>query len=349
MKKLRFKKNSLLKKLIIVAALLFIVLNIIKVAILYRKDDTNEMIISIHNDVGVTLAHEPIIEDEVVYFSEDDMKKYFDNELYYEEEDGLRRYISVVPTRVVDLKENENKKNVNGEEEPIKGCVKKVNNIYYFPITDLEDVYNIKVHYLADKNRLHVDKLSLEKNMGYANYKLNIKSEKKVLSKVVAKVKRGDTLIIVDDSDKNWYKVQTTDYAWGYVKKSSLVKVTNQRGNFGDIDFSDFDVQNAKILDINNDSYKYWSDVLAIYSARQLREQDITNKAIKLIMDNPGVEIGVRINLTRLESFDNYYKFLKELKAYLNDAGICLIVTNENLDTFLEKEQRVKSVSDILE
>ena len=46
------------------------------------------MIISIQNDVGITLVHEPKIEDDVVYISEDDMRKYFDSEMYTEEENG---------------------------------------------------------------------------------------------------------------------------------------------------------------------------------------------------------------------------------------------------------------------
>lgn len=349
MKRLRFKKNSLLKKLIIVALLLFIVYNAFKIAILYRKNQSRELVISIHDDVGVTLAHDPIIEDEVVYFSEEDIKKYFDDELYYEDEDGLRRYISALETRVLDIKENENKITINGEEQQIKGQLKKVNDVYYFPISELEDVYNIKVDYNSDVNRINVDKLYKEKVVGYANFRLNIKSEKKVLSKVVEKVNRGDRLTIVDSSDKNWYKVKTDDYAWGYVKKSKVVNVVRQRNNLGTMDFSAFNVENAKILDINNDSYSIWSDALATYSGRQLRIKDIVGKAEKLIVDNPGYEIGVRVTLYRLKSFDDYYKFLKELKAYLNDDGICLIVTNESLDTFLEKEQKVKSVSNILE
>ena len=349
MKKLKFKKDSLLRKIIIVAVLLFIVYNVFNLAILFRHDNSNEMIISIQNDVGITLVHEPKIEDDVVYISEDDMRKYFDSEMYTEEENGTVRFVSVVQTRVLDLVENENKIQINGIEQNIKGKLQKIDDIYYFPISDLEEVYNIKVDYLKDLNRLNIERLSREKIVGYANGKLNIKSEKKTFSKVVEKVYRGDTLTIVDGNDKNWYKVKTSDYAWGYVKKNKVINVTKERENMVSMDFSSFNQESAKILDINNDSYSIWSYVLANYSSRQAREKDIYNKAVKLIMDNPGQEIGVRISLNRLESFDNYYKFLKELKAYLNDSGICLIVTNEDIDTFLQKEQMVKSVSNILE
>ena len=349
MKKLKFKKDSLLRKLIIVAILLFVVYNVFNLAILFRHDKSNEMIISIQDDVGITLVHNPIIQDNIVYISEDDMRKYFDNEMYTEEENGKIRFVSVVQTRVLDLVENENKIQINGVEQTINGRLQKINDIYYFPLSDLEEVYNIKVDYLKDLNRLNIERLSKEKVIGYANGKINIKSEKKTFSKVVEKVDRGDILTIVDKNDKNWYKVKTSDYAWGYVKKNKIIKITKERENMVAMDFSNFNQDTAKILDINNDSYSIWSDVLANYSSRQVREKDIYNKAVKLIMDNPGQEIGVRVSLNRLESFDNYYKFLKELKAYLNDSGICLIVTNEDIDTFLQKEQMVKSVSNILE
>lgn len=349
MKKLKFKKNSILKKIIIVAALLFIVYNVFRLAILFRNDNSNEMIISIHDEVGITLAHEPIIEDDVVYISEEDMRKYFDNEMYIEEENGIKRFVSVTQTRVMDIAENENKVTINGDAKQIKGKLQKIDDVYYFPISDIEEVYNIKVTYLKDLNRLNIDRLSRERTIGYANGSLNIRSEKKFFSKVVEKIERGDTLTIVDSSDKKWYKVKTSDFAWGYVKKSQVVNVVRDRENMGAMDFSSFDIENSKILEINNDSYQYWSAVLANYSTRRDREKDIYEKAVKLIMDNPGYEIGVRVSLNRLESFDNYYKFLKELKAYLNDSGICLIVTNEDIQTFLQKEQMVKSVSNILE
>ena len=349
MKKLKFKKNSLLRKLIIVAVLLFVVYNVFNLAILFRHDVSKKMIISIQDEVGISLANNPIIEDDVVYFSEEDMKNYFDSEMYIEEENGVKRFVSVVQTRVMDIAENENKIKINGIEKQIKGKLQNIEGIYYFPLSDLEEVYNIKVSYLKDLNRLNIEKLSKEKIVGYANGRLNIKSEKKVFSKVVEKVARGDLLTIVDSSDKKWYKVKTSDYAWGYVKKSQVINISHERENMPEMDFSSFNVDNAKILDINNDSYQYWSAVLANYSSRQTREIDIYEKAVKLIMNNPGYEIGVRISLNRLESFDTYYKFLKELKAYLNDSGICLIVTNEDIQTFLQKEQKVKSVSNILE
>ncbi len=349
MKKLRFKRDSLLKKIIIVALLVFVVYNVFKIAILFRKDDNRDLVVCIHNEVGVSLAHKPIIEDNIVYLSEEDIKKYFDDELYYEDEAGVKRFISVVQARVVDIKEGESVIHINGEERPIKGKLKNVDGVYYFPITDFAGVYNIDVEYLSDVNRLNIDRLSREKIVGVANYKLNVRQEKKFFSKVIAKVDRGSTVTIVDSSDKNWYKIKTSDYAWGYVKKNKIINVNSQRKSLGSMDFSGFNVENAKILDINNDSYSVWSDAIETYSLRQQRIKDIVAKAERLIADNPGSEIGVRVTLTRLKSFDNYYKFLKELKAYLNDSGICLIVTNENLDTFLEKEQKVKSVSDILE
>ena len=90
--KLRIRKNSLLSKLVIVAILLVIVLNILRYAAYFKKDDNSKLIVMIQNDTNAELVHDVYIdENNVIYFSEDDMKKYFDKELYYEKDEKIFR------------------------------------------------------------------------------------------------------------------------------------------------------------------------------------------------------------------------------------------------------------------
>ena len=91
--KLKFKKDSVLGKLIIVFILLIIVLNVLRYAAYFKKEDNSQLSVIIQNDTNVEMQHDVYIdENKIVYFSEDDMRNLFDKELYYEkDEDNLRR------------------------------------------------------------------------------------------------------------------------------------------------------------------------------------------------------------------------------------------------------------------
>ena len=148
MKKLRFKRDSLLKKIIIVALLVFVVYNVFKIAILFRKDDNRDLVVCIHNEVGVSLTHKPIIEDNIVYLSEADMKKYFD--------DKEKKLQSKVRLRVKKLRLDNNK--TQQELAKYLGVDKSTYNKYENGkrkfnndvVNQLAEYYSIKVSDIVD-------------------------------------------------------------------------------------------------------------------------------------------------------------------------------------------------------
>ena len=54
--------------------------------------------------------------------------------------------------------------------------------------------------------------------------------------------------------------------------------------------------------------------------------QEAANEVVQL----KGKSIGVKIDITS-EKPEDYYRFLKELKAYLNNMNVCLLVVDRNV------------------
>ena len=254
--KLRIRKNSLLSKLVIVAILLVIVLNILRYAAYFKKDDNSKLIVMIQNDTNAELVHDVYIdENNVIYFSEDDMKKYFDKELYYEkDESNLRRYISISQNKILEITEGKNNMYINSTFTKIKGSVISRDGIFYFPLSELTDIYNIDVEYIKDKNRLNIDKLDEEKNVATVNRDTKLKYKMTGISKTVENLAQGDKVTILGDVNQKWIKVKTKDYQIGYVKKSKLIDFTQERDNLelSIQDFSKFDLSNERNLSIKS-------------------------------------------------------------------------------------------------
>lgn len=342
---MKFKKNSLIKKIFIVVILLFIVLNIFRYAAYFKIDNNDKIEVSIQNEVNVELNNDVYIdENNIVYLSENDVKEYLNQELYFEKnESNLRRYISISINKILEITENQNHMFVNGVREKIKGSVIEKNGIYYFPISELENVYNIKVNYLKDVKRLNIEKLSEKKVSAIINKSTNLKYKMTNISKNITDLNQGDNVTVLQDMGNGWVRVQNSDYAVGYIKKSKLVNIKTERYDLSQNDYNDFNIENANILEITDSTYKDFNEKISKYDNRQIVEKEILNKVISEIGKEPK-QVGVKLNITSISNTEDYYKFLKELKAYINNVGVCLIVVGEpNFDS-----KEIRNIADIV-
>lgn len=340
-RRIRVKKDSLLRKIVLVFILLLVVLNILRYAAYFKKEDDSEMKISIQNDVNIELAHDVYIdENNVIYLSEDDMREYFDKELYYEKNDSnMRRYISVCQNKVLEITESENHIFVNGAREKIKGAIIERDGVFYFPISELQNVYNIEIDYLEDKNRLNIEKLSEEKVVAVVNRSTNLKYKMTWLSKNVERLQQGETVTIVQKMDNSWVKVKTSDYDVGYIKSSKLINEEKERYDLGKADYSEFDVEKATLIEINDSTYVNFDELIDKYDTRREVSKEILQQVIEEISKLEGKDVGVRVNMTSVQNVEDYYRFLKELRANVNDVGVCLLVVNQpNLDENILKD-----------
>lgn len=326
--KIKFKKNSLIGKIVLVAVLLVAVLYILRYAAYFKRATSDEMAVIIQNESNVELSNSVYIDENgIIYLSEADVQRYLNQDLYYEKNDSnMRRYISISQNKILEINENENHMFVNGTREKIKGKVLEKDGIYYFPISELENVYNIEVDYLKDLNRLNIEKLSEEKVVAVVNRNIPLKYKMTNISKDIEELQQGDNVTIIQDMNNGWVRVKTADYAVGYVKKSKLVSIEKERYNLSQNDYDKFDEKSSNVVVVTDETYSGFKEKIVKYDGRQEIEKDLINKVSSEIAKQPR-DTFVKIDISSIDNVDNYYKFLKELKARMNNLGVGVVVT----------------------
>ncbi len=328
----KHESSNLLTKIALVLILLLIVLNVLRYAAYFEKDVDGNVQISIQNDTNVELEHDVYIdENNVIFLSEDDMKNYFDKDLYYENiENNKRKYISVFENKILEINEDENNMFINDERYKIKAAVINRDGIYYFPISELKNVYNLNINFSSDMKRINIEKLSDKKVVATINKETKVKYKMTDISKNVTTLEKDTQVEIVGKMDKSWTKIKTPDCYVGYVKSSKLENENVERQEYKENDYSRFDVNNATIIEINGEKDPEINEKISGYDSRKAKVKEILQEAANEVVQLKGKSIGVKIDITS-EKPEDYYRFLKELKAYLNNMNVCLLVVDRNV------------------
>ena len=108
------KKDSILKRIIIVVILVALSVFILIKAQNYLKEKTDEEINLIINNNNVTarLKHDVIVRDDVVYVSVDDIKNFFDKYIYLEDE--INEIVTTYDKKIASIGFNVQKLTING-------------------------------------------------------------------------------------------------------------------------------------------------------------------------------------------------------------------------------------------
>ena len=187
------------------------------IAPIYYGDEEIRVII---DDAEVTrnMPNVAVFVDGKAMLSFDTIKKYFDEYIYFDE-----KYNTVIitgDTDIIKMKLDDNSLNLNGISKNIKVPVKKINDVIYVPVEELQKMYNIAV--------VHNEKLIITTdNIEYKEIKMNqkekVKLYKKQISLTTGKVKAGEVLTVFSGEESEEYaKVRTTNGDLGYVKRKNL-------------------------------------------------------------------------------------------------------------------------------
>lgn len=215
-------KKFFVLKLFIVCVFLFVSYMICGftkyyIAPIYYGDEEIRVII---DDAEVTrnMPNVAVFVDGKAMLSFDTIKKYFDEYIYFDE-----KYNTVIitgDTDIIKMKLDDNSLNLNGISKNIKVPVKKINDVIYVPVEELQKMYNIAV--------VHNEKLIITTdNIEYKEIKMNqkekVKLYKKQISLTTGKVKVGEVLTVFSGEESEEYaKVRTTNGDLGYVKRKNL-------------------------------------------------------------------------------------------------------------------------------
>ncbi len=213
------------KKILVVSVLLVVSLIILIVSPNFKKDPNEGKINLIINNTNVTgrLKHNVWInENNIVYVSMEDLENYFDGQIYYDRENN--QIITTSDTKVAVLPITNKKMIVNGAEIKLLGGATKKEGIFYLPISEMGNVYNVEINNI-NQQIITLDSLDRELIKADAIKNINVKYNTKLITKTVDKIKEASKVIIISEKD-GYSKVRTENGKIGYIKSNQLTNKT---------------------------------------------------------------------------------------------------------------------------
>ena len=150
-------KSKIISKLIIVAIFFGLVFWVLKITPNYVNTDIADKtnLVINNNNVTSSLKNDVVIENGIIYISQDDIENFFDPYVYYDE-----KYNQIVTTsnkQIASIVVGENSMTRNGSKVNISGTVIEKNDTLYLPFSSLKDVYNVEINYIESTDTITVD------------------------------------------------------------------------------------------------------------------------------------------------------------------------------------------------
>ena len=227
----RFKETN--SKVGIIIAIIIIALVLIVGAIggyyvikrnyIVSKINQTNLIINNSNATS-SLKNNVYIKDGVVYVSKPDIYNFFDNTIIYDEK--YNQVVTTSSTKIASLPIDSKQIQVNSSNTTIKAGAIILDEVAYVPISELDEVYNIKTTYVESEDLVYIDSLDREQQTATLKKDSSIKYKPTIISATLAKAKQGDTLTIANRSDypvpNGWTRVRTENGTLGYIQTGKL-------------------------------------------------------------------------------------------------------------------------------
>lgn len=190
--------------------------------ILSKINQTN-LIINNSNATS-SLKNNVYIKNGVVYVSKPDIYNFFDNTIIYDEK--YNQVVTTSSTKIASLPIDSKQIQVNSSNTTIKAGAIILDEVAYVPISELDEVYNIKTTYVESEDLVYIDSLDREQQTATLKKDSSIKYKPTIISATLAKAKQGDTLTIANRSDypvpNGWTRVRTENGTLGYIQTGKL-------------------------------------------------------------------------------------------------------------------------------
>lgn len=334
------KKRVFLKIVLIIIILVGLAgggIFVLKVAPNYVNNeitDRDNLVLNYSNVTGRMKHNLVINENGVVYLSLEDIKNYYDKYSYYDKQ--YNQIVTSTDTKLAAFKLDENKVTVNGTVQEIKGGAIAKNGVYYLPISEMNDIYNIKTNKVG--NKIVIESLDRKLTTAIAKKNIELKSKATVFSRTIEKINSGDKVFIAETDEnalpKGWIRVRTKNGNLGYVQESKLEdkkvereqeqpkKIMNEKVSLAWDYFSEY----GKAPD--NTGAKYDGVNVVSPSFFYLKLKDTEKENLNII----DVSMQAHINENVGESGVNYIKW-----AHDNNYKVWAKFSNETLSTTIDE------------
>lgn len=196
---------------------------VIKRNYIVSKINQTNLIINNSNATS-SLKNNVYIKDGVVYVSKPDIYNFFDNTIIYDEK--YNQVVTTSSTKIASLPIDSKQIQVNSSNTTIKAGAIILDEVAYVPISELDEVYNIKTTYVESEDLVYIDSLDREQQTTTLKKDSSIKYKPTIISATLAKAKQGDTLTIANRSDypvpNGWTRVRTENGTLGYIQTGKL-------------------------------------------------------------------------------------------------------------------------------
>ncbi len=196
---------------------------VIKRNYIVSKINQTNLIINNSNATS-SLKNNVYIKDGVVYVSKPDIYNFFDNTIIYDEK--YNQVVTTSSTKIASLPIDSKQIQVNSSNTTIKAGAIILDEVAYVPISELDEVYNIKTTYVESEDLVYIDSLDREQQTATLKKDSSIKYKPTIISATLAKAKQGNTLTIANRSDypvpNGWTRVRTENGTLGYIQTGKL-------------------------------------------------------------------------------------------------------------------------------
>lgn len=222
-KKEKKQGNKTIRKIIITVIFLVCVCGVLKIAPNYIRNDITDRtnLIINNNNITMDLKKNVFVENEVIYIAKEDISNFFDEYIYYDEK--YDKIITGSENRIASMIVGQNKMNNNGSEVVISAPVIEKENTYYIPFSELDDIYNVETKYIEETDTIIIESKNRKSIVADSNKDNVIRYKPTMLSRSIDKIERGESVTLVNDSEKDgWIQVRTQKGKLGYVKSNTL-------------------------------------------------------------------------------------------------------------------------------
>ena len=219
------KGLKMFSKIVTVAIFIILISVVINIAPNYVRDELKGKVNLIINNSNVTksLKNDVYIdENDTVYISTKDIANFFDGSIFYDNK--YDQIITTSKTKIATLGINKNEIEINGSKQTIYSSAIKKQENFYLPFSEIQSVYNVEVNYIKDTNIVTIDSLDKEQKKANCSNDVNVKYLPTMFSKTVDNVKKGESVIVINENVDGYYKIRTKNGIIGYVKDVANIR-----------------------------------------------------------------------------------------------------------------------------